>query len=144
MNFPQAISTSKFSEIVADKGPNHVLNWRDSEKPTRMIGLIDFLLSQNLETVDDLSGFLEKEGNREQLLAVRGVGPKTVDYLKMLVGIPSVAVDRHIFRFVELAGIESANYDQARSAVEEAAGILAVDISVLDHSILSYMSKQKS
>ena len=68
-------------------------------------------------------------------------GDKTVDYLHLLAGGSTVAVDDHMFNFLELAGIPiNRNYDLAKRIVMETAQILGVDNEHLDHSIWRYMS----
>jgi hypothetical protein len=49
------------------------------------------------------------------------VGPKTADYLKILVGLPCVAMDLRLFRFVELAGIGKLNYEQVQEVIHRTA-----------------------
>ena len=40
------------------------------------------------------------------LMTVYGVGPKTVSFLKLLVGLDAIAVDRQVLRFVQEAGVD--------------------------------------
>ncbi len=61
--------------------------------------------------------------DRETLMSLPGVGPKTADVVLMFIaGSRIVPVDRHIFRISERLGIvpEKASYDDVRGALEEA------------------------
>ena len=73
-------------------------------------------------------------------MAVRGVGPKTVDYLKTLVGLPAIAVDRHLRTFVSWAGLDLSDYDEISAVLSRAADLLEVHRGSLDHAIWSYVS----
>ncbi len=138
--YPGGNTTSAFLKILAEEGHEKVLDWKHHEKPARLMALVEFIKFKNIETVKELQKFLLHEDNLDGLRELRGIGPKTVDYLKMLVGIQAVAVDRHIWRFVEKAGINCKDYVATRSVVEAAANILGLTSSELDHSIWLYMS----
>ena len=58
-----------------------------------------------IENERQLAVWIEKSGNTEYLLSIKGIGPKTVDYLKMLSGCQSIAIDRHLFQFLRLANV---------------------------------------
>lgn len=80
---------------------------------------------RSIATEDCLREWLQLPNNAAHLRGTKGIGPKTVDYLKMLVGIPAVAVDRHIRTFVHRAGFRSNNYTTIREVVEEAGRLIA-------------------
>jgi 3-methyladenine DNA glycosylase/8-oxoguanine DNA glycosylase len=99
-----------------------------------------FLVNQGIEMEADLQAWLDRPGNASLLLELRGVGPKTVDYVKMLVGLPAVAVDRHVRAFVEEAGVSCRAYEDIGAVVECAAAELGVSAGALDVAIWTYMS----
>ncbi len=136
--YPEAATTSGFLNVLEAKGYQEVLNWNDEVKPDRLKRLATFLLDRNVETVGDLKTWLDLPESRKELLRIKGVGPKTADYLQILAGLPAVAVDRHIERFCAGAGIEKKTI---RKAVKEAAAELGIDAGCLDYSIWFYMSK---
>lgn len=135
----EAVTTSGFRSLLDREGAKKVLRWTRDEKPRRLEELVSLMLSESVETEDDLKKWLE-DGHDPSLIAIKGIGPKTVDYIKMLVGIHTVAVDRHIRKFAELAGYEGLSYPEVRSLVSEAALELGTDPSSLDHSIWVFMS----
>lgn len=138
--WPSAIVTTRFLAMISRYGLNDVLIWKHVEKPTRIGQLAEFLAARDIETECELSEWLIVEANSESLLKVRGVGPKTVDYLKSLVGLPAVAVDRHIRTFVGWAGVGASNYNEIRQLVSDAADVLEVERNALDHAIWSYVA----
>lgn len=60
-----------------------------------------------------------------------------------LLGVESVAVDRHVYKFVSDAGIIYKNYKEAKQIVEYAADMMQISRRALDYSIWLYMSNKK-
>ena len=82
------------------------------------------------------------QANVAKLAAVHGIGPKTIDYFKILCGEQdTAAIDMHLTRFLEQAGVRVTSYEQAREVIAGAAAELGVPAAQLDHSIWTYMSK---
>ena len=138
-DYPEAATTSGLLDLLEAKPYQEVLNWNDEEKPARLKRLAMLLQDQGVETVANLKTWLARPESRRELRAIKGVGPKTADYLPILAGLPSVAVDRHIERFCAEAGIEK---KAIKTAFKEAAAKLDVDEGCLDYSIWLYMSRR--
>jgi hypothetical protein len=144
--FPEAATTTGFLTVLRARGGEEVVRWTHAEKLGRMEALAELLVAEGVETEADLHSWLcggdDYELHVAKLLAVRGMGPKTVDYLKILCGErDTAAIDVHLLRFLKEAGLHTAGYDEARALVAGAAGELGVTASRLDHSIWTYMSK---
>ena len=71
---------------------------------------------------------------------MKGIGPKTVDYLACLVGADCIAVDRHIRGFAEAAGLENNGYEYLRQVFSFAADLLDVSRREFDARIWHYQS----
>lgn len=138
--WPEAATSSGFLSILASLGGNHVLDWRHPEKPRRVMDLTCLLIERGVETEEALGRWLAVPGNGDALWSIKGVGPKTVDYLKTLVGMPCIAVDRHVRTFVKAAGLPSDRYDDVRRVVELAADKLLVNRNALDCAIWTYVA----
>ena len=83
----------------------------------------------------------ECAANAGKLAAIRGIGPKTIDYFKILCGEQdTAAIDMHLTRFLEQAGVRVTSYEHARAVVAGAAAELGVPAAQLDHSIWTHMS----
>lgn len=141
-HFPEASTTNGFITVIDRYGLEKLLNWKHPEKPKRIFGLTMFLSKQKVDNEDTLRCWLENSDNCQLLVDLRGIGPKTIDYLKMLVGISSIAIDRHIRFFVEAAGITQKSYDDVKRVVEFTADILALDKNDFDFAIWSYSSSK--
>lgn len=138
--WPSATRSSRFLAMISRHGLNDVLLWKHPEKPTRIGQFTEFLVGQRIETEDELSEWLTDDENSQSLRELRGVGPKTVDYLKSLVGLPAVAVDRHVRTFAAWAGVTATSYDHIRQIVCEVADSLQLERRAFDHAIWSYVS----
>jgi len=140
--YPEAKTTSAFMELLIKIGPKTILPWSDEEKPNRVVGLTKFFLREGLETEPDVSAWMENEENVKRILQVRGVGPKTADYIKILVGCQTAAVDRHSYTFLNRAGVQVSGYEEALNILNLTADSLKIDRALFDHSIWQYMSRQ--
>lgn len=143
IQFPTHTRTSEFISLLDMYGTYEILQWRHHEKPRRVRMLAEHFWSNDVEEENDLVEWLLDSGNCETLIDLRGIGPKTIDYLKMLVNIPTIAVDRHIKNFVSHAGIPQTSYEDIRLIVSISAEILDVPHRTLDHAIWEYMALSK-
>ena len=141
--FPYATTVSIFAEILENYGTANVLHWSNAEKVQRMNELVLFCLDNHIETSRQLAEFLRYEQNVNLLKDIHGIGNKTCDYLKRLLGFDTVAVDRHIRSFIESADISSDDYFDIKEIVEFAADFMDKTRRELDYSIWSYMSRKE-
>ena len=140
--FPEATTVSTFAEVLYDYGTANVLHWSNVDKIQRIDELIIFCLDNRIETSNQLIEFLKYDENVQMLKAIRGIGNKTCDYLKRLLGFDTVAVDRHIRAFVESADICCDDYYGIKVIVEYAADFMKMTRRELDYSIWNYMSRK--
>lgn len=147
--FPEVRTTSGFLRVLGEVGHRELLKWKHQEKPTRVLGVARFFRDEGIEAEKDLRRWLEQPGNVAKLKEQRGIGDKTVDYFKMLVGIPTNAVDRHLLGFlceanIEIEGRDEAHrYDEAHRVIDKAADLAGVNRRLFDHSIWKHMSGRK-
>lgn len=139
--YPNANTSQSFYSLLLEVGPMEVLVWRGEEKPSRLLNITKFFSANGINDEQDLSIWLCDESNIEVLLAQRGIGRKTVDYLKMLVGIPAIAVDRHLARFVDAACSVTLSYSEARAILSMVAQQMCVDMTSFDYSVWAFMSR---
>ncbi|OGI21822.1 MAG: hypothetical protein A2287_03895 [Candidatus Melainabacteria bacterium RIFOXYA12_FULL_32_12] len=141
--YPDAKTTSGFLKTLKEEGYPKVLVWKNQEKPERMINLLNLLKSENVENEEELKSWLKNSENINKLKEIKGIGDKTVDYLKILVGISTNAIDRHVFNFLNAANIKVKDYNEAHQIVSKTADLLAIDEAVFDYSIWKYMSTKR-
>jgi hypothetical protein len=142
-DYPQAATTSGFLKVIEETGLEKLLNWKDPEKPRRVLEVTQLISRDGVENPEQLKTWLENEQNIARIDAVKGVGNKTIDYFRFLSGTPTVAVDRHMLNFLKGARIKVTGYDEAKQIINCAADLMEKDRSTLDQSIWAYMSKRK-
>jgi endonuclease III len=122
--YPSAQDLDGTREIIQAGSVEDFLLWKHCEKIGRFVRVCDLLASQQVGTTRELAAWLNAKRNRDVLLGVSGVGPKTVDYLSCLVGVDAIAVDRHIKKFAVSAGVGFRDYDTLRSVFSYAADLM--------------------
>jgi len=146
--YPGAKTTSEFQRILMIEGAAALLKWRPDRKIETLVDLTRFFVAEGVETVDELRAWLLDEATMPRLRGIKGIGPKTADYLKSLAGISTSMVDVHIYRFLALAGVEVKGYDDAQEVIRATAVLLntragssrSIDERTLDYSIWTYMA----
>ncbi|BDD85947.1 hypothetical protein [Desulfofustis limnaeus] len=109
---------------VGDTGA--FLNWRHHEKISRFEALVFFLQRSGVEDIQDFRAGLISKEFCDAIQTVKGIGPKTVDYMACLVGIDSIAVDRHVRTFAKTVGVENGDYHFLRASFCCAADLLSL------------------
>jgi len=146
-SYPEAATTSGFLFVLRERGGENVVHWTHPEKLGRMNAVAELFIAEGVETETDLLMWLCGSGSEchehvAKLAAVRGMGPKTIDYFKILCGEQdTAAIDMHLTRFLEQAGVRVTSYEQARDVIAGAAAELGVPTARLDHTIWTYMNK---
>lgn len=143
-DYPSARTTSEFLKVLDREGVGSVLRWTGGWKPQTAYELTRLLSSERVETEAELKKWMEFDENQSKLLQIKGIGQKTVDYIKLLVGAEAVAVDRYMFRFLADAETPAATYNEAQELLSEAARLLKVNGTALDFSIWKYMSERSA
>ncbi|MDX9917200.1 MAG: hypothetical protein RBT15_04210 [Gudongella sp.] len=118
-----------------------LIAWRNEKKLKCIIDLSWTLFNNGIENENHLAAWLDIERNTNQIRSISGIGPKTIDYLKMLSGKQSIAIDRHLFAFLELAGIFNLTYSEASLIYGKASKLLGMSKYELDRKIWLYMSE---
>ena len=124
--FPEAATLAGTTQIVAKGAVADFLMWKHPEKIGRFARLVAVMERNRVENVRYLQARLLREDFKAGLLAISGIGPKTVDYLSCLVGIDCVAVDRHIKLFAKSAGVQIDDYQGLKLVVSYAADLLGI------------------
>jgi len=139
---PEARTTSAFVQLLEDVGAEKLLQWT-GRKLTTLKALAQLLMSVEVETEDDLKTWIDRPGNLARLRQIKGIKHKSADYILLLLGRENVAVDRHLYRFLEEAGLPTSNYGDAHALISAAAVLLGHSPSLLDHSIWLHMSTRQ-
>jgi hypothetical protein len=140
--YPEARTTTAVLRLLEKISATEFLSWRGVDRAERFSSVLVLFAAEHIETESELLDWLSVSTNLQKLRTIRGVGPKTVDYFKILVGISTSAIDRHLLNFLGMAGIKPCGYSEAQSIVNATADILGIERSHFDHSIWQYMSRR--
>lgn len=134
--YPEAATTSGFLRVIKLQGGVHQLLSTHSEKAQIAVKLAELLARREIETEAQLRDWIVQPGSREHLMKIRGVGPKTADYLAIRAGVEdAVAVDVHLRRFLRATGVEAEGYDEAAALIAAAAREKDVEPAELEGAI---------
>jgi hypothetical protein len=140
-DFPYYIKTCDFIILMETFSLIKLINWQNEKKPLLIEKIAWFFFEQKIEDEDTLADWLNSDENIKLLSKFKGIGFKTIDYLKMLSGNQAIAVDRHLFKFLNDAGIMVQTYQEANQIYSKTAEILELSKYELDRKIWLYMSK---
>ncbi len=141
--FSDYTTTCDFLILIQAVPLAELINWKNEKKLQRIRELSWFFFNNKVENEDQLASWLNVNKNIEQLAQINGVGPKTIDYLKMLSGNQAIAIDRHLFNFLEMAEIINCSYQEANQIYCKAAELMNMSKYELDRNIWKYMSEAK-
>ncbi|MFZ0687275.1 MAG: hypothetical protein WAM89_17160 [Terriglobales bacterium] len=139
--WPNATTVTAVLDLLKSVPTVTFLNWNGAERAERVDSILSLLSKERVESETDLQTWMMKDANLQKLLAIHGVGPKTVDYLKIMVGLQSIAIDRRLLKFLSSAGVavNPGDYDTAREILRRAAVLLSIPAADFDHSIWRYI-----
>jgi endonuclease III len=137
--YPHATNIEVLHAIVEKSEVDRFLMWNGKAKIRRFEELIRLLRQHRLNEISDVREWLKCERNSMSLLGVPGVGPKTIDYMKVKLGIPSIPVDRHLFRLARYCGVIFKSYEEASAVFARVSKRLNVDPNTFDITLWTFM-----
>ncbi|MEW5801108.1 MAG: hypothetical protein AB1847_03280 [bacterium] len=142
--FPKAATITGLRKLLSEQTVNDFLNWRGMDRAKRFQDIVNLFSSEGIDSEEDLKNWLMNDRNLMKLDTIQGIGPKTIDYFKILTGIQTCAIDRRLFDFLKKAGIETSDYHEAKSIINSTADIMRIPRAYLDHSIWEYIGRGSS
>jgi len=142
--WPSATTASRFLSKARQYGLSKVLDWRSPVKLERIRMLTAYCVDRGLETEDDLRLWFLRDPDTSDLMSLPGMGPKTHDYLRKLVGLSVIPVDRHMASFLESAGLECSSYEERQQALMAFASFLDISPEAFDDVIWRLQSDRRS
>lgn len=138
-----AITTSSFAELLGRADPARLLRWRGQRKITTLRALVRLLMAEGVETESDLATYLGSPAAKEAVMSIKGLKEKGFAYLRFLAGDEdAVAVDRHLWRTLQEAGVKASSFDEAAALYRKAAAILGLTPSSLEFSLFLHRSSE--
>lgn len=142
--FPEADRVSALVCLVERGSAAHLLDWQHRTKVERFEHLVVFLHRAKIDCTADIRTALKSDAFCADLKSLHGVGPKTIDYMACLVGIESIAVDRHIRKFAARAEVDSTDYDFLKNAFCFAADLLSISRREFDSWVWSREARKRN
>jgi len=140
--FPAQRTTAAALDILRTTPTSDFLRLNDPARAMRFEAVLALFMHEGVDTEAELRDWLSDREGVTKLRTISGIGPKTADYFKILVGIPESAIDRHLLGFLIMAGIEPVGYEDAQAIINATADLISVGRAHFDHSIWQYMSRR--
>lgn len=151
-DYQEAKTTSAVLALLETVSVRDFLNWNEKEparRANRFMKILALFKDEAIETEKELNRRLSDDQSGvfvDTLRQIEGIGPKTVDYFKILVGISTSAIDRHLLTFISNAGISVSKhpdeYENASRLINATADLMQIDRAIFDHSIWRHMSEK--
>lgn len=139
--YPLYKTTADFLVLMQVIPLSNLICWKNDIKLERITRLSWFFYNAGIDTERDLSNWLIDDTNVNKLLLLDGIGPKTIDYLKIMAGGQAIAIDRHLLKFLQLADIQIKSYSDARYLFCRSAELLQISQFELDSRIWEFMTQ---
>ncbi|MEV4336078.1 hypothetical protein [Streptomyces sp. NPDC049590] len=139
--WPDAVTVRGFRARLATEDLAVAMNFNSPGRVATAHAITELLAARGVDTRDNLHEWLGHQDNRAALRTVKGVGPKSVDYIGNLVGRSQVAVDVHLRSFAAAAGVTGLTYAELRAAYEEAAALLGHEPGGLEHAVWRFKAQ---
>ena len=140
--YPDAQTTSAVLTQLESIPATEFLAWRGEDRADRFCQILGLFAAEGVDSEPELRAWLLDDANLVKLRSIKGIGPKTADYFKILVGLPTSAIDRHLLNLLALAGLSPCGYDEAQTIINAAADLLPMGRDYFDHSIWQFMSRR--
>ena len=138
--YPKAAVLSGLKRVIKNHGAPRVLQMNAGAKPATFRALVFTLEEMGVETVSDLRELVSDRWRANALRRIKGVGPKTVAFLKLVVDLDALAVDQHILRAMDQAGVPPCDPSEAEWLLSKVAQRLGCRLADLDAMIWQYQS----
>ncbi|MFJ3339329.1 hypothetical protein [Streptomyces sp. NPDC086766] len=139
--WPDAATVRGFQARLVTEDLAIAMNFKSPRRVATAHAITDLLVAEDVDTRDDLHAWLDHQDHRAALRAVKGVGPKSVDYIGNLVGRSQVAVDVHLRAFAADAGVTGLPYEELQAVYEETAAALGHEPGGLEHAVWQFKSQ---
>lgn len=110
-DYPSAASLSGLRVLLDTCSVKQLLSINNARKCSVFESLVELLRMERVETSDDLRSWIVRPDSKSKLLNIKGVGYKTAAYLRLLVGLPAIAIDVHLRRAAADVGVTGSDQE---------------------------------
>ena len=81
LNYPDSRTVIGFLRDIESYGISHLISWSHATKQERLLTLVEYCLVNSINNCHQLKAHVILKRNQDELLQLKGIGFKTVDYL---------------------------------------------------------------
>lgn len=140
--FPEINTLAGVKDIIGTGNLNDFLMWKHPTKLQRFYRITRYFDQCHVETTKLLRDRMTDIEFQGGLLNIHGIGPKTVDYISCISGVETIAVDRHILKFADEAGVKVYDYESAQEVFSFAADLLDISRRSFDSWVWNTVSSR--
>lgn len=139
IKFNEINNLDEIYEFICSRGKEEFMNlwnYNHLQRVELLIEIIKFFIEYRKENNfgDDLKAMKHWAHSKKEL-PIRGIGFKTNQYLRMMLGVSTVKPDVHLHRAVKEAVSKKVSDKEVVSIIESAANKLNLEATSLDHAI---------
>jgi thermostable 8-oxoguanine DNA glycosylase len=138
--YPNYTSIDYFISDLDENTIQEILMWKGVTRQRRFFKLATFLYDQDVYTSQELKSWISIDTNQEHLLQIEGIGPKSIDYLSLLVGNSAIPIDRHLCNFAVMSGVTNTTYSYLSELYKQVCDFLRIEYHKLDCIIWNFMN----
>ncbi len=118
-----------------------LLAWNGQQKISLFENLVSLFEANELDSIAEIGHWVSTESGAAELLELKFFGLKSLDYFRLLCGQAVIPIDRHISRFIVLAGVTRRyNYAEAKHLIETSCDMAGVDRRIVDRGLWHILS----
>lgn len=141
-DYPEGKTSSHFMRLLEEISPKYFLNWKENDKPRRVLAVAKCLHELSIETVNELRFIIEDPDFIKSMKDIRGIGNRHIDYLKLMLEIPCEAAQEYLNVFLMKSGVENIPKVEIPAIWEETARLLHKKNSDLLLCVWRYLDNQ--
>jgi hypothetical protein len=141
--YAECRTTAALNELLKKIDITDFLNYRSPQREQRFRDVLHLLTEEKIDSTEGLRNWLLRQENLPKLRKIKGIGPKTVDYFKILAGLETVAIDTRLQEFLDRAEVKYYGYDDTLEVIKKCADLLCIGYSNFDHSIWLYIGRNQ-
>jgi len=134
-------SLSQLDFLLQYNSIEDIMGVNNGRKKKALTDLMKLLFKYEVEYIYQLQDVILSPLFVEEFLSIKGIGNKTLDYLMILLGLDSIAIDRHLFKFLKEFDIDL-SYSDSKKLLVKVAEEMDIDLTELDSFIWNEMSSR--
>lgn len=124
VEYPQCARCDVFVAMMEETSPKYFLNLSDGQRARQIYSLARWFSETGVISENDLANWLRNPENEKELKKQRGVTPRQIDYLRLLMGEETFPIDRPMEFILNRAGLDALPAEEAKMVCLEAAARL--------------------